>query len=85
MGEDREHFLRWQLGHEERMELLQAATGHIWFQAYCMLNRLTREWFLDPTSWSSREKLEHWQRWVEEQKDLESCMPVLAIPLFTIG
>ena len=65
VGEDKEHFLRWVHEHEERMRKLQEATSHMWFQAYCMLNKVPASAFVDPIY--AVEMLSHWQYWVAEQ------------------
>ena len=65
VGEDTEHFLRWQHEHEERMRLLGQATQHMWFRPYCSLNSVSASAFVDPIY--AVEMLSHWQSWVAEQ------------------
>ena len=85
VGEDREHFLQWQESHDQIMEALRCATGHIWFQAFCMLNHWSLEQFLQP--WDPRATLAHWNNWVAEQDcvhvDYLTCKPMVhfTIPL----
>ena len=66
VGEDKEHFLRWLQQHEECMQSLRQASNHMWFNAYCMLNDVTLNGFLDPSS--AMEMLVHWKGWVAEQE-----------------
>ena len=70
------------------MASLKDAAGHLWFQAYCMLNKMTPEWFLDPFSWSARGKLDHWQSWVAEQdlsRASEMCHVITLYMLYMDG
>ena len=48
------------------MQLLRQAANHMWFNAYCMLNNVTLNGFLEPSS--AAEMLAHWKGWVAEQE-----------------
>ena len=63
---DREEFQRWLDQRQGQVAILKEATQHMWFQAYCMLNRVSIENFLDPAL--APGMVHHWQSWVAEQE-----------------
>ena len=65
VGEDKQQFEQWLLRHDAVMQRLRTATEHLWFRAYCMLNKVGLVAFLDPST--AFDMLTHWDFWVIQQ------------------